>query len=156
MGPSTSMGRVVPRLLVMLVVAIVLGILGMHAISAHGVTSEASHGAHASLSGDTSEPGGGLVLGPGADPIAAGTGGGSEEGHDMGRGMGGMGGLAMLCVAMLAATASALLLALGARRTPRFWAILSAAATTNTRLRWVTFALGTGPPPVWEFSVIRC
>ncbi|MCM3515148.1 DUF6153 family protein [Nocardioides sp. P86] len=157
MGPTTSTGRAVPGLLAAVVVSIVLGILGMHALSTHGVMGEADHGGHPAMSGmssDTAAPAESLVLDPVADPVAdpAVDGSGSDEGggHDMG-------GMVMLCAAMLAATAAALLLlaALGTRHTPRFWALLPTAATTVTT-GWVASRLGTGPPPVWEFSVIRC
>jgi hypothetical protein len=63
--------------------------------------------------------------------------------------------MVMLCFAMLAAAAGALLLLLlGPRRRPRDWAHRPTAPTTVTR--WVTDRLGTGPPYVWQFSVIRC
>lgn len=151
MGPTTSTGRAVPGLLAAVVVSIVLGILGMHALSTHGVMGEADHGGHPAMSGmssDTAAPAGSLV--PEADPSGDGSGSGEGGGHDMG-------GMVMLCAAMLAATAAALLLlaALGTRHTPRFWALLPTAVTTTTT-GWVTSRLGTGPPPVWEFSVIRC
>ncbi|VXB27338.1 DUF6153 family protein [Nocardioides sp. AX2bis] len=157
MRPTTSTRRAVPGLLVAVVVSIVLGILGMHALSTHGVMGEADHGGHATMDGGATSadmPGAATIIDPGADPVlepAAGVSDGSGEGggHDMG-------GMVMLCAAMLAATAAALLLlaALGTRRTPRFWALLPTAATSTTR--WVTSRLGTGPPPVWEFSVVRC
>lgn len=142
-----------PGLLAAVVVSIVLGILGMHALSTHGVTSEADHGGHPAMSGtssDTVAPAGSPALDPVIDPAPAGDGVGSGAGggHDMG-------GMVMLCAAMLAATAAALLLlTLGTRRTPRFWALLP--ATTGVATGWVTSRLGTGPPPVWEFSVVRC
>ena len=151
MRPVTSKGMAVPGLLAAVVVSIVLGILGMHALSTHGVMSDMDH---AAMSGDTggatSEPADGAPAGRNltavTDPAAAGS--GEDGGHDMG-------GMVMLCAAMLAATAAALLLlTLGTRRTPRFWALLPTATTSTTR--WVTSRLGTGPPPVWEFSVIRC
>ena len=56
---------------------------------------------------------------------------------------------------MLAATAAALLLLLVALRLrPRMWAHRPATLTTITT--WVTARHGTGPPYVWQFSVIRC
>ena len=63
--------------------------------------------------------------------------------------------MVMLCFAMLAATAGALLLLLlGLHRKPRVRAHRLVVLTTVTR--WVTARLGTGPPYVWQFSVIRC
>lgn len=153
MRPSTSISRAVPGLLAAVVVSIVLGILGMHALSTHGVMSEIDH---ATMSGDaggaTAIPGDGpavgTILDAVADPAGDGSAPGGGGGHDMG-------GMVMHCAAMLAATVAALLLlVLGLRRVPRFWALLPTAVTTTTR--WVTSRLGTGPPPVWEFSVIRC
>ncbi|GAA0984358.1 DUF6153 family protein [Nocardioides aquaticus] len=135
--PTTSTGGAVPGLLAAVVVSIVLGILGMHALSTHGVMGGADHGGHAAMGDDT----GGASSDP-ADSPAVG-------GHDTG-------GMVMLCAAMLAATAAAALLLLThrTRRTPRFWALLPAATTTTTTTG-VTPRLGTGPPPVWAFSVIR-
>lgn len=156
MRPTTSISRAVPGLLAVVVVSIILGILGMHALSTHGVMDGADHGGHPAMSGtgamtsETSDPAAGLLVDPVVDPVAdpAAAGAGEGGGHDMG-------GMVMLCAAMLAATAAALLLlVLGLRRVPRFWALLPTAVTTMTR--GVTSRPGTGPPPVWEFSVIRC
>ena len=149
MRPRTStLSRALPALLAAAVVSIVLGIVGMHALNTHGVTGNTDHttmaspmtGAHAGMSPDmsagqaTSNPAG-LVSDDGNGPS--------------------MGSMVMLCFAMLAATAGALLLLLlGVRRMPRVWAHLPTAPTTVNR--WVTARYGSGPPPVWEFSVIRC
>jgi hypothetical protein len=66
-----------------------------------------------------------------------------------------LGSMVMLCFAMLAATAGALLLLLlGLHRKPRVWAHRPTVPTTVSR--WVTARRGTGPPYVWQFSVIRC
>ncbi len=72
---------------------------------------------------------------------------GSSNGHDMGN-------MVMLCAAMLAAAGALLLLTVGFRRTSRSWTPLSAAPASITR--WATARTATGPPPVWEFSVVRC
>jgi len=151
--PTTSTaGRVMPALLAAAVVSIVLGIVGMHALNTHGVMSDADHatmtspmtgqgtGAHGDLAAGTSDLGG--VAGAVAAPPVG------DNGHHPGS-------MVMLCVAILAAVAGALLLLLlGLLRIPRVRAHLL--ATPVALHRWATARLGTGPPPVWEFSVIRC
>lgn len=144
------------------VVAIVLGILGMHALVTHGVMAGETHdlsgmsGADAmsdmALS-DTATSGAARTdpamfhtAMAGSVPAVAVAGGGDH--HDMGT-------MVMLCVAMLAAGAGFfLLIGLALRRCPRPWPLFRA-----TELRGppsFTWRLGTGPPPVWQFSVIRC
>lgn len=151
MRPTTStLSRALPALLAAAVVSIVLGIIGMHALNTHGVTGSTDHtmtspvtspmtGAHADMSSDMSaSPDTGNPAGLVPD---------GGNGSDMGS-------MVMLCFAMLAATAGALLLlVLGVRRMPRVWAHLPAPTIVT---RSVTARLGTGPPPAWEFSVIRC
>jgi hypothetical protein len=67
----------------------------------------------------------------------------------------GMGHMVLLCMAMLAASAGTLLaLPSLIRRAPRVWAFLGS-APVHRITGWLT-PTGTGPPPVWEFSVIRC
>lgn len=128
---------VLPRALLLVVVAIVVGILGMHALgSSHAM---AMHGA------SHSEAAGAVPVDATVGPTVV----GSDDGPGHGTGT-----MMMLCGSMLA-SAGALLLALFAwRRPPRVWARLRSyalgAAPPTARI-W-----GTGPPPVWEFSVIRC
>ena len=154
---TTRRATAQPGLLAVFVVALVLGILGMHALSSHASASAADLGAHTAMSGTGSQPGGvaaavaaegpasGAVVERVATSDAAGS---AQHGEHHGAGM------VMLCAAMLAATAAAtLLLILGLRRTPRLWAILRARSTTT---RSSTSRPGSGPPPVWQFSVIRC
>ena len=148
--PST-LSRALPALLAAAVVSIVLGIIGMHALNTHGVMGNTDHAmtspATSPMTGAHADTSVGMSAGPET---------GSPAGSvpDGGNGPG-MGSMVMLCFAMLAATAGAfLVLLLGVRRMPRVWAHLDAAPTTVTG--WVTARLGTGPPPVWEFSVIRC
>lgn len=158
-----DVGRQVrPRPLATLAVAVVLGILGMHGFDAHGLTgmtgmvgvtghhshstpaiAGATHTTHvdsprAAVSMDEA------AVEPGASVDTGGTG-----------GTGGMDAMAMLCVAMLAgAAAGLLLLALRRRQTARLRLFLPRRGGTPAlpaRLR-----VGTGPPPVWSFSVIRC
>lgn len=148
--------RVSPGLLAPVVVAIVLGILGMHGIGAHGVNL---HGpmTHAA---DATPPTATVMAGhdtaaaaftnnhvhPAGDATSV----ASNESD------GQMGGMVMLCVAMLGSAALALLAVLvPGGRLPRVWAVLEPAG----RVRPVVSAVlrvGAGPPAVWRFSVIRC
>ena len=154
MPPTTSTpSRALPALLTAAVASIVLGIMGMHALSTHGVMGMGITD-HSTLTSPMTEAHGDahgeLVMSPASGEHAAMS---SAAPHD-GRGHD-MSGLVLLCLAMLSATAGALLvLILGLRRRPRTWAyrLVTAAAVT----RWVTARLGTGPPYVWQFSVIRC
>ena len=160
--PTTSTDRVLPALLAAVAVSIVLGILGMHALSTRGVMSDTDH---AAMTGPAPDPVTGThadraadpANGPAFDPAAAGDGAGAGAGHGAGEGEGhDMGAMVMLCAAMLAATAAAvLILTLGSRRAPRLWAHVPIAAPTTVSWR-ITSRPGTGPPPVCEFSVIRC
>ena len=153
MRPTTSTAtRLLPAALAAVVATIVLGILGMHALSTHTVMS---HNMTAPMTGPMTAPMTGHVDGirdagaahgsaTAAEVFAAGPAG---SGHAMGD-------MVMLCVFMLAA-AGALLLALTApRRTPRPYA--TSRASTSTFLRLPRLRAATGPPPAWEFSVIRC
>ena len=149
MRPRTSTpSRALPALLAAAVVSIVLGIMGMHALNTHGVTGNPDHATMTSpMTGSHADMSDGMSTGPNTSSPA-----GLVEDGDNGPSMGSM---VMLCFAMLAATAGALLLLLlGVRRMPRVWAHLPTAPTSVTG--WVTARLGTGPPPVWEFSVVRC
>ncbi len=145
-----------PTALAALVVALVVGILGMHALTSHGTTvapvaatgmtapahaaemvASTSHDAHA----HAAEPATGTTA------VRTEADRGSGSGHDMA-------GMAMLCVVMLAGAALTLLvlLAVGVRRPllPATFAPAAVRARVQRRVR------GTGPPPVWQFSVIRC
>lgn len=158
MGSTTSTrDRASPSLLAVAVVSMVLGILGMHALNTHGVMSNTDH---ASMTTAVSTPMSGSATDMSAAPltnVAAGVAGvasltvpGGGNGHDMGD----LGDMVMLCVAMLAAVAGALLVLLRRLRyLPRVWAHLPGPITVTKR---ITTRQGTGPPPVWEFSVIRC
>jgi hypothetical protein len=152
--------RVRPGLRAPVVVAIVLGILGMHGISAHGADL------HGSLTrADSATPAAAVMADPepvavhNADAHSAGGASSSEAaGHPAGHSDGteGMGGTVMMCVAMLAGAAVALLTLLVRRgRLPAVWAILGPAGRFRVAVPAV-LRLGTGPPAVWRFSVIRC
>lgn len=151
---STPSGAV-PALLGAFVASIVLGIIGMHALSTHGVMGTTDHStmtspvaapvaaAHGDMSG-ASDASTTEAVHAGVSSTAPKKG----EGHSLGS-------MVMLCFAMLAATAGALLLLLlGLQRAPRVWAHRPTTPTSVTK--WVTARLGTGPPYVWQFSVIRC
>jgi hypothetical protein len=153
-------GRVRPWLLAPVVVAIVLGILGMHGTSTHGADL------HGSLTSAASVPPATVVM-AGHEPAAVdGTvthaaghvAPAGAAGHPAGHaeGTSGVGGMVMMCVAMLAGAAVALLTLLVRRgRLPAVWAVLLPAGRSRVAVPAV-LRLGTGPPAVWRFSVIRC
>ncbi|MEQ7846969.1 hypothetical protein [Nocardioides kribbensis] len=151
---TDTWSRALPALLTAAVASIVLGIIGMHALSTHGVTgvgitdhsamTSPTIGQHADMPGE-----------PVMSVATSGHAGMSSTAPDDGGGGHNMGSMVMLCFAMLAATAGALLLLLlGLRHIPRMWAHRTAVPTTVAK--WVTARRGTGPPYVWQFSVIRC
>ena len=154
------MRRARRSLLTAAVVAIVAGIIGMHALTTHGAMAATDHasmtaamGSPATMTADDSE-----TLRPhGIDAAATATVSGVSVAGPR-RGMGGMGdmnGMVMLCGFMITAAAATLLLFLLAwRLIPVLPTRRRSAAATLRRL--VTTHHETGPPPVWEFSVIRC
>ncbi|MFC7358793.1 hypothetical protein [Nocardioides astragali] len=130
--------------------AIVIGLFGMHVLSHHGMPHEQTTAAPISTSAAHAD--GGHSTTRAEDPARTapvhGAGDAGATGHSLGD-------LLMLCVAMLAAVSTLLgLYALGGR-THRPWAILRPAAT-HVRPALRLAPTGTGPPPVWQFSVIRC
>ena len=125
-----------------LVAALVVGILGMHALTLHGPSSEAYAAAPAAAHGDhgtTHEPAPSGPVGSAPDH-------GSDHHSDH---------LLMLCAAMLAVAALLLLAGLLVRavRPVRLVGAFTSLAPTATVRSWVR---ATGPPPAWQFSVIRC
>ena len=141
------------------VAALVVGILGMHALAARGTTpnpaaasSMAMTGgmpAHETTTSGDSPHGQAHAVTSGASTSAADNEAdtGSGSGHDMGT-------MAMLCVVMLAAAALTLLVLLAVRIVrPLLPAAFHHAAAPARALQW---GRGTGPPHVWAFSVIRC
>ena len=151
--PQTPV-RVRPGLLAPAVVAIVVSILGMHGVDAHGATM---HGtmthAEAATSTVVAVHDDGTV--ERADAHSTPHSETSATDHNSGD-AGGMGSMVMLCVAMLAGAAATLLALLVRRgRRPKVWAVLQPA-----RRGWHpaphVWRIGTGPPSVWRFSVIRC
>jgi hypothetical protein len=156
-GGATTVSRALPALLTAAVASIVLGIVGMHALSTHGVMGVGITD-HSTMTSPVVSPTAGQHGGTHGElvmsPATGGHAGTSSTAPDEGGGHS-LGSMVMLCFAMLAATAGALLLLLlGLRHVPRVWAHCRLAPTTVPR--WVTARLGTGPPYVWQFSVIRC
>lgn len=151
---TRTTGRILPALLAAVVVSLVLGIVGMHALNTHGLMGGAGHAAMDIPSATTAhlseshEPPADVDHAAGAASATPRVVAGGDTGH-------GLGHMMTLCVAMIALGAGTLLLALLAlRRLPRRWAHLP---TTPTALvKRFPVRLATGPPPVWEFSVIRC
>lgn len=130
------------------VLAIVLGIFGMHALSLHGTThAEPSPRVATALTGSMAAD---AVTEHGPHQSGA-----SDDTDDTGGTGHGMGDMVMLCVAMLTAAATLLALLVLVRRVPRLWAVLRPAAARFRPTSWLN-PTGTGPPPVWQFSVIRC
>lgn len=127
-----------------LVAALVLGILGMHALGA-GVHAQAATPGVSGMSGmsGTSDP----VLVTGGDH-------GSLHGSEHGP-VPHHGGMLMLCALMLAGAAAALLVLLVGRRV-RGRLLPAALQPWPDPVRLVRWVRDTGPPPVWEFSVVRC
>lgn len=141
------------------VLAIVLGILGMHALSHHGTTHAEPTPRIASTLSDSLVDGAATGHAhhrseatpdstPATDIQAADSGDAGGPNHSLGD-------MLMLCVAMLAAAGTMLGLLAFIRRVPRLWAMLRPAATHVRPTSWLN-PTGSGPPPVWQFSVIRC
>lgn len=126
-----------------LVAALVVGILGMHALTFHGPSSEAYAAApaadHGAGHGNAHEPATSAPIGSAPDRGA-----GQHSDH-----------LVMLCAAMLAVAALVLLAGLLVRavRPVRLVGAFAPVALAATVRSWVR---ATGPPPAWQFSVIRC
>lgn len=133
------MRRAVPALLS----ALILGILGMHVLGQHCASTAATeHGTHAAPSDHAGH------AGHAAEPVAAvaavATGDGGGTAH---LGM-------LLCAFVVLASAIALLLMTlrGHTLLPSY--DVGRARSLVPRLR--ASPAGTGPPPVWQYSVIRC
>ncbi len=146
-----------------LVVALVVGILGMHALASHGTPAAPAAASSAmSMPGmtaghDAAMPSGDLHAARPHHASAAQFSDHSSAGSSPGAGSGsghGMAGMVMLCVVMLAAAGLTLLavLAAGLLR-PLLPVAFMPAAVRARALQWVR---GTGPPHEWQFSVIRC
>jgi len=140
------------------VVAVLLGLLGMHALSTHGLGAASEVTASPRSTSSTVQPDSASPGHPAGHPAAHADGLTAPvqlaTGHDDHQGHGGHDGTAMLmmCLAVLAAALSllwpGLVRRLGFLRLPR----LGAASLSLGR----SLRLDTGPPPAWQFSVIRC
>ena len=149
---SRGLGSLTAAGLVAVVAALVLGILGMHGLSQHGATAHAGPQV-AAVAADphASHPA------PDHTPIAAGaasdsrapTLGASPSDHGSGADM------VMLCAAMLLAAAIGVLIVLRLLRVVHR-APLSLVPAVRVPTFSATARAGTGPPAVWEFSVVRC
>lgn len=123
--------------LLLAVTALVAGLLGMHALAVHGT------GASSETAGMAGMPGMAAHASDHGDDVPAG-------GHDPG----GMGAMAGMCLAVLLAAAAALVALVLHRRPRGSW--LLARARPSWRPTRLPPRAGTGPPVVWEFSVLRC
>ncbi|WP_328530021.1 DUF6153 family protein [Nocardioides sp. NBC_00368] len=120
----------------------VAGLLGMHALSLHGTRTD---GEHATLRLPAAHVGHTHALDH-ADHGAAGhTGQPGDDGHTA----------MMLCAAFLLA-AGALLLSGLWRRTAAWWSPRARRRARTAGPVLLVSRSATGPPPEWEFSVIRC
>lgn len=146
--------------------ALVVGILGMHALATHGSTPSSTVAAssmamtHASAHAAAMSAGDSAGDGHAASGAESGTGSAAHHdalsfsahtdtgsGHDTGT-------MVMLCVVMLAAAALTLLALLAVRVVrPLLPMTFHPAVVLARAAQWVR---GTGPPHVWAFSVIRC
>lgn len=154
-----------PALLAPVVVAVVLGILGMHGIGVHGVnlhgpTTHAAHPASPTapvMAGqDTTADVGAAVTSNHGHAAGEATSIASDQPDGQTGGTNDRGEMAMFCVAMLAGAAAALLAVLvRCGRLPQLWAVLPPAGRVQP-LELAVLRVGAGPPPVWRFSVMRC
>ncbi len=134
-----------------LVVALVVGILGMHALASHGAPADRA----AASSAMTSMTSGGMSTSAHEAVMS------SSDAHDPhavtddGSSGHGMANMLMLCVVILAAAALTLLalLATAGFLRPLLPDAFQPAAVRERAVQWVR---GSGPPLVWQFSVIRC
>lgn len=148
--------------LAFLVTALVLGILGMHALASHvtPATSAPSpdmssmvgmtRGMAASVADQVDDSS--RANASNADAAGLQTGHGSAKGPD--HGSGDAMSMLMLCAVMLSAATFTLLALLGVGMVrPLLPAAFHPAVVRARALQWLR---GAGPPPEWQFSVIRC
>lgn len=138
------------------VLAVLFGILGMHALNSHGAMgSPASAGAGHQMSSMSAmaDTVGDMVIATAGEqaaqlgaPLAAVISDPSDGDH-------GPAGMLMLCLAMLVAVAIALGV-VGRSGGPFRWL---PSFHTSKAVRWPNAVVrDSGPPSVWKFSVIRC
>lgn len=161
---TTSAGVRASALLGPAVVAVVLGILGMHGLSTHGAT--AAHGVTGAVGATaaTGTPPMDTIVDTApaatadhpaahaADHAADQAAGPADGQHDHG----GAGSTVMLCVAMLAAATATLVTLLVRRSWPAPTLAALAPWARRSHPRPAHLRIGTGPPWTWRFSVIRC
>lgn len=161
MHPTTvTPGRALDARLLVTVVGVLMGLLGMHALTApsshdtaraaapadpapaaaHDGTANSSHAMSDGRATSTAEANAGAPKS------------GVAAEHTGGHGSHWPGSVLMMCLAVIAVALSLLwplarALAAGFLRLPRL---------TGARLPTRHLELGTGPPPAWQFSVIRC
>ena len=136
-----------------LLCAVILGILGMHALSQHctmtaGEATTSGHHSGASASASAMGTGMGTGMAMAVEVVATGTDVVSPSGGGPGAGS------AMICAFIVLVGASALLLA-RLRRLPT----RASHAVRRVRGTWrrrVVLATGAGPPYLWDNSVVRC
>ncbi len=133
-------------MLVAVVVAIVLGILGMHALNLHGSTTMEATPDMAGMSGPVEALATSIAVDHHSQSVVAAP---NRGGH-------GAGDMMMLCLAMLVGSGIALLAVLVLRRGRRSSWHSTRSQLTVAAPRPVPSRAGTGPPAAWAFSVIRC
>lgn len=121
-------------------VAVVVGILGMHALGAHGVTATASP--EPAAAGHAVHVAANTVGHTVGDEGASG-----EDTHEH------TAHAVMACMAVLAAMAGLAFALLARRRGTRVWAVLRAPVPAVVQR---DLHVATSPPPAWRFSVLRC
>lgn len=147
---SRPHGVGLPRLGALL--AVLFGIVGMHALSHPGPGHDAAPSTVGAAYADV------RAVAAHDRAAAAGHGAGhvTEAALDDDGGPGhSPGDVMMLCAAMLVVAGALLGLLARLRRVPRLWAVLRP-ALTYFRPTARAARGGTGPPPAWQFSVIRC
>lgn len=139
-----------------LVTALILGILGMHALASHGTSATSSMASMASgMAADVADEADDSRA-HGSRPVDVDTHNSPMFSHLAGEdsGHGEAMSMWMLCAVMLAAAAITLLVLLLARIV-RPW-LPASFHPAEVRARALQKVRGSRPPPAWEFSVIRC
>jgi hypothetical protein len=156
---SVGGGTLTTAGLVAVIGALVFGILGMHGLSQHGATpAPSTPGSIAVVAGDPHaahpapdhKP---VAVETSAAAVADSADSASAAAADNHPGV--ASDMVMLCAAMILAAAAGVLLALRLLRVP-FRAPSSLRLLMRVPELAATARAGTGPPPAWEFSVVRC
>lgn len=147
--------------LAVLVAALVLGILGMHALVSHGnpTTSDASPGMTSMVGMPSGIASSAADRGDDSSRVHASEAdaGGLHTGHGAAQGSGHSSNDAMsmllLCAVMLTVAFALVALLVAGIFRPLLPAAFRPAVVRTRALQWVR---GTGPPHEWQFSVVRC